>query len=288
MADALAGFDTDRESGDVDLTAVETMRVARSRADLALAPGETFLAGGTWLYSEAQPDVTGLVDLSSLGWDELEVTADGDLRIGALTPIAALEAYGRTEPFRASALLAQCADSLLASFKVRASATVGGNIAKGYAAGAMIALAATLDGEALIWRADGTDDSVPVAALPTGNGSTSLAPGDALREVVVPARALAARTAHRRIALAEHGRSGALVTGRRDEDGTHVIVITAATLTPVVLRYADAPSADAVVADALAAPGHYTDPLGSEDWRRHVSSVLAREVAEELASGDGA
>ncbi|WP_159448722.1 FAD binding domain-containing protein [Demequina sp. NBRC 110053] len=266
----------------MDLTAVETMREARSRADLALAPGEAFLAGGTWLYSEAQPDVTGLVDLSSLGWDELERTAAGDLRIGAMTAVAALEAYGRTEPFPASALLWQCADSLLASFKVRSAATVGGNIAKGYAAGSMIALAATLDGEAVVWRADGSDAWVPVAELPTGNGSSALGRGDVLREVAIPAACLAARTAHRRIALAEHGRSGALVTGRRDADGACVVVITAATLTPVVLRYGDVPTADVVAADALAAPGYYADPLGSKDWRRQVSAVLAAEVVEEL------
>ncbi|MFV0632561.1 FAD binding domain-containing protein [Demequina sp.] len=267
----------------MDLAAVQTMRVARSRADLALAPGETYLAGGTWLYSERQPDVTGLVDLSGLGWDELELTSEGDLRIGSMTTIATLEAWGTSSPAPAAALFEQCAQSLLASFKVRTAASVGGNIAKGFAAGAMIALGATLDATAVVWKPDGTDLRVPVTALPTGNGTTCLGDGEVLRQVEIPAYALAARTAHRRIALAEHGRSGALLTGRRDEDGTSVLVITAATSVPVVLRYEGVPSVATVRADALAAPGYYTDPLGSADWRRSVSATLLAEVAQELA-----
>lgn len=281
-ADALAWGPRGEDSGSVDLAGVETMRVARTRADLALARGEELLAGGTWLFSEAQPHVTGLVDLSALGWEELEVDASGDLRIGAMTTIAALEAYARTEPCPASALLWQCAESLLASFKVRAAATVGGNIAKGYAAGAMIALAATLDGQALVWRADGTDELVPVAQLPTGNGSTALGRGDVLREVVLPGDALRARTAHRRIALAEHGRSGALVTGRRDGDGALTVVVTAATRTPLVLRSRSGETADAVAGQVREADGYYTDPLGTADWRREAAAVLAAEVVEEL------
>ena len=267
----------------MDLTAVRTVRAARSRAELALAPGEALLAGGTWLFSEDQPQVTGLVDLSPLGWDELELTADGDLRIGALTTVGALEAWAREQTFAAAPLLWQCADSLLASFKVRGAATVGGNVCRSYAAGSMIAMAVTLDGIATLWHGDGSDSRVEVASIPTGNGTSSLSPGDVLRDLVIPAHALASRTAHRRIALNEHGRSGALVTARRDADGACTFVITAATLTPVVLRYPALPEASELTADALAADGYYTDPLGTADWRRHVSAVLLTELRAELS-----
>ncbi|MFW7413515.1 FAD binding domain-containing protein [Demequina sp. SO4-18] len=268
----------------MDLTAVQGVRVARSRADLALDQGERYLAGGTWMFSEDQPGVTGLVDLSGLGWDELDVTAQGDLRIGAMAPIGTLERWAATATFPAAPLFAQCSESLLASFKVRAAATVGGNIVRAYAASSMVALAATLDATATIWHADGTDSVVPVASLPTGNGTTSLSTSDVLRDVIVPAPALTARTAHRRIALAEHGRSGALLTGRRDPDGSCTFVITAATLTPTVLRYPAAPAPDELERDVRDAEGYYTDPLGTADWRRQVSAVLLAEVREELAS----
>lgn len=267
----------------MDLVEVHSIRVARTVEDLALTPGETVMAGGTWLYSEPQPGVTGLVDLTGLGWDAIERTADGALSIGAMVTIADLAAWADASTLTAGPLVRRCAESLLASFKVQVAATVGGNIAKSYAAGAMIALAATLDGTVEIWRADGTHVGRDVASIPADNGVSTLAPGDVIRRIVIPQHALAASTAHRRIALATHGRSGALLTGRRDADGACTLVITAATRTPVVLRYRDVPAADAVVADVLAAPGYYTDPLGSADWRRAVAATLLAEVAEELA-----
>ena len=267
----------------MDLTAVTSVRTARARADLALAPGERYPAGGTWLLSEPQPDVTGLVDLTGLGWDRVERGDDGDVRIGAMTTIRALERWAAAQTFPAAGLFGQCAESLLASFKVRHAATIGGNIARSYAAGAMIALAATLDATAVIVTADGDARTVPVAALPTGNGTTSLAHGEVIEAVVIPAAALEARTAHRRIALAQHGRSGALLTGRRGRDGECTFVITAATATPTVLRYPTLPDADVLAADARAASGYYTDALGAADWRREVSAVLLDEVRKELA-----
>lgn len=266
----------------MDLTAVEAVRQARTRADLALAPGERFLAGGTWLFSEPQPDVTGLVDLSGLGWDELDLSERGDLRIGACASIGALESWARASSLPAAPLFCDCAESLLASFKVRASATVGGNIARSYAAASMIALATTLDGVAEIWTAT-AERTVPVAALPAGNGETTLSPGEALRAISLPASALAATTASRRIALAQHGRAGALLTGRRDTDGACTFVITAATLTPTVLRYPDLPDPAVLEREVRAAAGYYTDPLGTADWRRQVSAVLLAEVREELS-----
>ncbi|MFV0286830.1 MAG: FAD binding domain-containing protein, partial [Demequina sp.] len=271
-----------RREAAMDLAAVRTMRVAHSRADLVLAPGEEFMAGATWLYSESQPDVTGLVDLSAMGWAGITTEPDGSLKVGSMTTIAALAEWGDAAMVGASPLFRQCAESLLASFKVQTSATVGGNIARSFAAGAMIALGATLDATAEVWGPSGTD-IVPVSAIPAGNGLSTLKRGEAIRAVTFPAAALASRTAHRRIALAEHGRSGALLTGRRDPDGSCVLVVTAATTTPVVLRYATVPTPDEVVAAALAATGYYSDALGTADWRRAVSATLLAEVAEELA-----
>ena len=43
----------------MDLNTVTVYRAARSRSDLDLARGERFLGGGTWLYSEPQPEATG-------------------------------------------------------------------------------------------------------------------------------------------------------------------------------------------------------------------------------------
>ena len=272
----------------MDITTVTGFRLARTRDDLLLAPGERFLAGGTWLMSEPQPDTTGFVDLTALGWPDIELTEDG-LRIAATCTIARLVAFatGRLDvrppaDWTAVALVPAAADALLASFKIWNTATVGGNLCRAFAAGAMISLAVALDGVAVIWPAAGGETRMPVAELVVDDGATSLGLGDALRAIEIPASALRSRAVLHKIALAELGRSGAVVTGRLDRDGTSTFAVTAAVRRPAVLRFAALPSADALTAAVEAAPGYYTDPLGAADWRRAVSAVLARRALERL------
>lgn len=262
---------------------MRSFRIARTRADLALAPGEVVIAGGTWLMSEPQPGVTGFVDVTGMGWPDLEVSPEG-LRIAATCTIARLVAFSAEAPadWTAAAMIPDAANALLASFKIWNTATVGGNICRAFAAGAMVSLAVALDGVAEIW--DGAvEREMPVAEFVTGNGTTALAAGEVLRGIRVPVHALRSRAVLRKIALAEHGRSGAVVTGRVDPDGAHVFTVTAATWTPTVLRFAGAPDAAALAAAVREAPGYYTDPLGWADWRRGVSVVLAEQIRRELA-----
>ncbi|MFK4806056.1 FAD binding domain-containing protein [Microbacterium sp. ZW CA_36] len=272
----------------MDLTSVTSYRRARSRRDLRLAPGETLLAGGTWLMSEPQPHTTGFVDLTTMGWPALEVAADG-LRIGATCTIAHLVAWaeGRGEvsvphAWAAASVIPDAAKALLASFKIWNTATVGGNVCRSFAAGAMISLAVALDGTAEVWPPGGGSRTIAVADLVTGNGENALAPGEVLRAIDLPARALRSRVLLRKIALAEHGRSGAVVTGRIDDDGGCVFTVTAATVRPAVFRFAEVPDAAALAAAVHDTPGYYSDPLGSADWRRGVSAVLARRIRDEL------
>ena len=276
----------------MDITTVRSYRIARERADLALAPGEAIIAGGTWLMSEPQPETTGFVDLMGMGWPDLEVTPAG-LRIAATCTIATLVAWAKradTEhpEWPAAPLAIDAANALLASFKIWNTATVGGNICRAFAAGAMVSLCAALDGVAVIWPAEAAEEAeserrMPIAQLVTGNGSTSLARGDVLRAIEIPAHALAARARLRKIALAELGRSGAVVTGRVDPDGASVFTVTAATVTPTVLRFAQLPEADELADAVGSASGYYSDPLGAADWRRGVSVVLAERIREDLA-----
>lgn len=272
----------------MDLHTVTTYRFARHRDDLTLAPGERIVAGGTWFFSEPQVEATGIVDISRIGWPDVEDLDDGGLRIGATCPIATLAAQPTRPGWHAHHLLSGCANALLASFKVWNLATVGGNIARSFAAASMVSLAVALDGTAVIWCPDGTDRTIAVESLITGNGTNALGPGEVLRAIDIPGHALRAHAGIRRIALAELGRSGALVTGRRDADGTSVFGVTAATARPQVLRYRDLPDADNLRADIVSADGYYTDPLGSADWRRAVSAVLAAEIHAGLSDHPGA
>lgn len=297
----------------MDVLTIGSFRPARTRADLALAAGEVPIAGGTWLMSEPQPGTTGFVDLMTMGWPDVEVTQDG-LRIAATCTIATLMAWAQSRPGAAASsgwvggrgpnsaakiadlppvpadwcalgLVVPAANALLASFKIWNTATVGGNVARSFAAGAMISLAVALDGVAWCWAADGSERRIAVADLVTGNGTNCLADGEMIRAIELPRAALTSRAVLAKIALAELGRSGAVVTGRVDLDGAVVFGITAATAWPTVLRYPAMPTAAALVSDVEAAPGYYSDPLGSTDWRRSVSSTLVLRVREDLLDG---
>lgn len=278
----------------MDLNTVTSYRFAHTREELALSPGEKVLGGGTWLFSEPQPHITGLVDLSRLPWPALEITEHG-LRIGATCTIAQLVAFGEGRgplalpgDWAAASLFSVAANALLASFKIWNTATVGGNVCQSFCAGSMVSLSAALDGTAVILTPEGGERTQSVASLMTGNGTNSLGPGEVLRAVDLPVTALRSRALMRKIALAELGRSGAVVTGRVDADGTAVFTVTAATLTPWVLRYAAVPPAGTLAEAVAAAPNFYTDPLGIADWRRGVSVALAEELRAALEADDHA
>ena len=248
----------------MDLNTITGYRHARSRDELILAPGETIVAGGTWFFSEPQVASTGIVDISGIGWPAVEDLVDGGLRVAATATISSLATLPLRPEWPAQRLFAQCADALLASFKIQHVATVGGNVCRSFAAASMVSLMAGLDAVAHIWCPDGTDRREPVETFVTGNGTNTLASGEVLRAIDIPAHALRARTGFRKIALAELGRSGAVVTGRLDTDGQFVTGITAATLWPTVLRYPTLPDAGTLRHDIESAGGYYTDPLGSD------------------------
>lgn len=237
---------------------------ARSRADLAaLQPGSAVLAGGSWLFSEPQDHIDTLVDITTLGWPALTSTPDG-LEIAATCTLAELESV--------SELFAQCCRALLASWKIRSVATVGGNLCLSLPAGAIIAGLVALDAEALVWSAD-SDRRSPVRDFVTGPGTNILRPGDVLRSLTIPAAELEKPTAFRKIALAPLGRSGAVVVGTRAQDGSVRLTVTGSTVRPVV-------TAGSV--DELDESLWFDDPHGSPEWRKHVTGLLAAEIVAEL------
>ncbi|WP_297367420.1 FAD binding domain-containing protein [Cryobacterium sp.] len=268
----------------MDLTTVASITPARTRADLA-ALGDTVepLAGGSELFADPRIHLTGLVDLQTMGWPDLTVTADG-LEIAATCTLAALSRLPAEPGWVAHPVFHQACTALFGSFKIWNVATVGGNLCTSLPAGPMICLTAALDAEVLIWRADGSDERMPAVDFVTGNTTNVLAPGDVLRSITVPASALAARTAYRKIALSPLGRSGAVLIGRLDTDGTFVLTVTGGTVRPVQLRYPQRPGADALAAGIADIDAWFTDAHGAADWRRAVSGLLGEEIRQELAA----
>lgn len=256
----------------MDLIDVREIREARTRDELVFGPGERPLGGGTWLYSEPQPGTTGLVDLTTLGWDSIEPT-DAGLTIGATVTIAALARHPHP-------LFAQCANSLLASFKVWNVATVGGNIALALPAGPMTSLASALDATAVLWSAT-SERRMPVAELVTGVQQTELRHGEVLRAIEIPREALEARHGFRRISLSPVGRTATLVTAVHGEQA--VFTVTGGTTRPHVLRFDELPSATALEQALDGITEWYDDAHGSPDWRRAMSTRFALELLEELS-----
>lgn len=66
----------------MDLTSIEA--VERPEGDAAIAArmgcfgdGDAWLAGGTWLFSEPQPQLRRLIDLAAAGWLPISADAEG-------------------------------------------------------------------------------------------------------------------------------------------------------------------------------------------------------------------
>ncbi|MFD7338957.1 FAD binding domain-containing protein [Streptomyces violascens] len=275
----------------MDLNTVADVRDARLREPWQ--PGDAWLGGGTCLFSEPQPHLRRLVDLSRMGRESLSLGGDGSLEIAATCTIAQLSRFGRQFTARAAPLFEQCCRAFLASFKIWNMATVGGNLCNGLPAGPMISLTAALDGSCLLQSQAGSLRSVKVVDFITGAGRKVLDEGELLRSVTLPARALGCRTAFRQASLYGLGRSGALVIGTLDPvDGSMAVTISAATVRPFRPWFPLPPDRGELRRAIEAAVGEddwYDDIHGLPEWRRHMGFRLAEDVRHELTrlSRDG-
>lgn len=269
----------------MDPTSVTAVLRPRVRAELpTAAAGDAWLGGGTWMFSEPQPEVRRLVDLTSLCWAPLRADSDG-LSIAATCTVVQLYGFEPPAGWRAASLIADCCRSFLASFKIWNVATIGGNVCLALPAAPMVALCAALDGTCVVWTPDGGERRVPVVDFVRGPRQTVLEPGELLRAVELPAAALRRHAVFRRAALTPLGRSGALLIGTREANGAFVLTVTAATQRPLQLAFPHVPSrgdlAQRLAAD-IPRGLYHDDTHGRSDWRRRMAEELAEEIREEL------
>src|SRR5215475_652585 len=164
----------------MDLHTVNRVRhPARAEEITSWEAGFAWLAGGTWLFSEPQPDVHTLVDLGSLRLPSLGASADG-LVIASTCTVAELDQFVDQAPpdWTAAPLFRLCCRSFLASFKIWNEATVGGNVCMSLPAGPMISLTAALEGVCTLWPRHGEPRRVAVVDFVTGDHQNVLAPGE--------------------------------------------------------------------------------------------------------------
>ena len=267
-------------------TITEVVRPRERHALPRRLAGDAWLSGGTWLFSEPQPHLTRLIDLTSLNWTAAEVRDDG-LSLGATCTIAQLDRLTLPAAWIAAPLIGQCCRAFVASFKVWNTATVGGNICMALPAGPMIALAGALGGVGIVWPADGGTRQIPIAELVTGWRRTQLEPGDVLRSIEFPAAALMRRTAFRQMSLTPLGRSAALLIGTcaprtRDLE----LTITGSTARPVRLAFPGIPDAAELkraISGAVPDSLYFDDVHGAPEWRKHLTFDLAESIRRELA-----
>ncbi len=234
------------------------------------------------MFSEPQPGVTRLVDLTALGWPPLEHTEAG-LCVAATCTLAQLEAFDAPEGWIAAPVIGQCCRALLGSFKIRRVATVGGNLCLALPAAPMAALTVALHGTCSIWDEAGGAYELPAEALIAGAGRTILQPGQILRSVTLASDALRRRAAFRQTSLTPLGRSAALLIGTRVE-GHVELTITGAVARPVRL-HVPASLRGAALAEAIdaAVPAWYDDIHGRPDWRRRITGLMAAEILHDLS-----
>jgi CO/xanthine dehydrogenase FAD-binding subunit len=268
----------------MDLNTVEqVIRPAERSAIPPFQPGDAFLAGGTWIFSEPQTGCRRLIDLTSLGWPAITCSEAG-LRIAATCTLATLEQAEFSPAWPAASVIPQCCLALLGSFKIRRAATVGGNLCLALPAAPMAALAVALQGICTIWAPDGRDRIVPASQLIADAQRTVLAPGEILRDIFLPASALRLPAALRQMSLTALGRSAALLIGTLDGNLVQV-TITASVRHPIRVSLA-ANLSSAGIADAIdaAVPEWLDDVHGAPAWRRRITHVLAAEILRELGS----
>lgn len=208
------------------------------------------------------------------------------LEIASTCKIVQLDALATPADWQAASLIRQCCRSLLASFKIWNTATVGGNICMSLPAGSMISLTVALEGRCMIRLRDGGERQVAVEDFVTGNHQNVLQPGDLLQCIDLPVSALRKKTCFRRMSLTHMGRSSTLLIGTLcPREGIFMLTVSAATERPVRIAFPRVPDSSELrqrlhntIPDSL----YFDDVHGTPAYRKHLTFHFAEEIRREL------
>jgi CO/xanthine dehydrogenase FAD-binding subunit len=272
----------------------------------ALAAGARIVAGGTDLVVGTRqgkwqmPQQLVAIDrVEELGG--MRPTAEGGLWLGALTTHDDLATNAMIRERYAA--LADAA-AIVGSFATRHVGTLGGNIINASPAAETVGPLICFDAVAVLQSATG-ERRVAVADIATGPGRTSLAPGEILVAVELPAPAAGtascyARLEYRRqMEIAVVGATTVLTVGGGGEVSGARVAITA--LAPTIHRVAEAETilngsdgshevAERAAAAAAAASRPIDDVRAPADYRRAMAAVITRRTvvaAVDRARGGG-
>lgn len=275
----------------MNLNTISEVRRVNGDDDLDWREGDGWLAGGTWLFSEPQPQLRRLLDLEGFRWEPLTIGEQG-LRISPTCTIARLNALQAPPEWMAAPLIQQCCNAFLASFKVWNTATVGGNICMSLPAGPMISLTVALEGMYTLRPREGGEIRVAAEEFVTGDNRNILQPGDLLTAIDLPVEALRKRTSFRRMSLTRLGRSTALLIGTLSpEDDAFSITVSASTKRPVRLSFDGVPDTRSLrerLRETVDDSMYHDDVHGAPEYRRHLTFHFAEEIRHELSGNQAA
>jgi CO/xanthine dehydrogenase FAD-binding subunit len=267
----------------MDLIQIET--VVRPTDEAALppfAPGDTFVSGGTWLFSDPQPAARRLIDLSALDWTPITETPD-EIIIAANCTYRRLEAHDWS-PLPAGRIFPTAIRSLSSSFKTYGIATVGGNIGLAFAKGMMTPVFITLDATyELVTSGTRATRLVLASAFQTGVRQTILAPGEYIRSIRVPRAAFVRRLVLSRAAHQATSHVTAMVVAASDPRATYpTLTLSGALAYPVKFTVSPATPLAAQIDTICTAHPLLSDSHGSPAYRQMLLRELAAEALAAL------
>lgn len=250
----------------------------------------SWIAGGTWLFSEPQPQIKTLVDIQSWGWDKIELINNPTpahqgklLAIGATCPLinllqnSCLSKYASVEGFQAAI------SALSASLKVVNVATVGGNICLALSVGTLAPIMVALDASYEIWNRKEQSRIVAAKNFQTGSRQTILKSGELLRQVLIPIEHLNWQVDYQRFGNAASEPALAIVVGAYNQVAKHLrLVIGASIAAPELVEFNLEMQMNWNNFAFLENINFLEDAKASAVYRREITQVLIKRCLKNL------
>lgn len=269
----------------MDLYGVETYLKPKSLTDVSDWQADwNWLAGGTWIFNQVQPQIKTLVDMQQLGWAAIEVTSAG-LSIGATCVQNDLLDFSFPTGWSATEALKDAVREL-ASFKLSHAATVGGNICLALTASTFAPVMVALQAKYEIWRAGSEPYTMDAVDFQVAPQQTVLASGDVLRSIQISKENLAQwQTRFKRMAVCTAGYAIAIVVTAYHPYTQQVrFGIGGSVPAPCLIKFDTLPTAKQMGA-ALQEKIFLDNERGSAVYRQHITQVLMQRGMEELITG---
>lgn len=263
--------------------------------------GWSWLAGGTWLFSEPQPDIKTLVDIQSLGWDEIDLLDPPNppykgglnnfhqgklLAIGATCPLIKLLQHPWLPEYTAVEGFKQAINALSASLKVVNIATVGGNICLALSVGTLAPIMVALDASYEIWNHQGKSRIVAAKEFQIASRQTVLQSGELLRRVLIPVENMKWQVDYQRFGISASDTALAIVVGAYNSLAKKLrLVIGASVAAPVLLEFEAGLNKNLNYLNYIASLENIDfieDAKASSVYRREITRVLIKQCLNQL------